>query len=112
MTLTNVLFVRIRNPEGKYLGGDAKSMDFVDDIKKAIIFDCRRDHIDEQLEYIHMTQGLILEVVPVDLKEIHETCDRCGKLVFSFQAFYDGDQYLCEECRSGSLRGRGRLYRS
>lgn len=102
MTLSTPLFVRIRNSEGKYLGGEPKQMDFVDDINTAIIFDCRRDHIAQQLEHIRLTQGLVLEVVPVDLKEIHETCDRCGRLVFSFQAFFDGEQYLCGECRSGS----------
>jgi hypothetical protein len=112
MTATYALFVRIRTAEGKYLGGDVESMNFFDDINKAIIFDCRRDHIEQQLEHIRLTQGIVLEVVPIDPKEIHETCDRCGRLVFSFQAFYDGEQYLCGECRSGSVGGRGRTYRS
>jgi formylmethanofuran dehydrogenase subunit E len=100
MTATDALFVRIRNAEGKYLGGEAKSMSFFDDINKAIVFDCRRDHIEQQLEYMFLTQGIVLEVVPVNPKEIHETCDRCGRLVLSFQAFFDGKQYLCEACRN------------
>jgi hypothetical protein len=99
MTATNTLFVRIRNAEGKYLGKAVESMDFYEDINKAIVFDCRRDRIEQQLELIRLTRGIALEIVPVDPKEIHETCDRCGKLVLSFQAFYDGDQYLCLECR-------------
>ena len=99
------LFVRIRNAEGKYLGGEAKNPGFVDEINKAIIFDCNRYPIEEQLKHVSLTQGIILELVPVDPKEIQETCDRCGRLVLSFEAFFDGEHYLCEECRSGSLPG-------
>ncbi len=100
MTVGNALFVRIRNSEGKYLGGEAKKMDFFDDINKAIVFDCRRDHIEQQIEYIRITQGITLEAVPVDPKEIHETCDGCGRMAMSFQLFFDGKQYLCGECRA------------
>jgi len=100
MTTTDALFARIRNAEGKYLGWETEGLGFFDDINKAIIFDCRRDHPEEHLEYLRLTQGLGLEVVPVDPKETHETCDRCGRLVLSFQAFFDGRQYLCAACRN------------
>ncbi len=109
MTASNCLFVRIRNSEGKYLGGDARKMDFYDDINRAIIFDCRRDRIDQQIEYIRITQGIVLEPVPVDPKEIHETCDRCGRLALSFQMFYDGERYLCGECRNAGSTSSGRV---
>ena len=99
MTAAGALFVRIRNAEGKYLGGEETSMSFFDDIGKAIVFDCRRDDIEGQLEYLFLTQGVLLEVVPVDPREIHETCDRCGRLVLSFQAFFDGKQSCCAACR-------------
>ena len=99
---TKALFVRIRNAEGKYLGGEAGGMAFHDDIRKAIIFDCRRDRIEEQLEFIRLTQGITLTAEPVDPKEIHETCDRCGKMALSFQMFFDGENYLCAECRGAA----------
>jgi hypothetical protein len=105
---STALFVRIRNSEGKYLGGEAKRMNFCDDINKAVIFDCRRDRIEQQLEYIRLTQGMVLEAEPVDPKEIHETCDRCGRLALAFRVFFDGERYLCGECRgstSGGLQG-------
>jgi hypothetical protein len=100
MTAPNALFVRIRNAEGKYLGGQAGSMAFLDDINKAIVFDCRRDYIDQHLEYLRRTHGLVLELVPVGPEEIHETCDRCGGLAMSSQVFFDGRQYLCAACRN------------
>lgn len=100
MTAPNALFVRIRNAEGKYLAGESGSMGFTKDINRAIIFDCRRDQIDAQLELIRSAQGVTLEVVPVDPNEIHETCDHCGKFVFSFQAFFDGQKFLCPECQA------------
>jgi hypothetical protein len=109
MTAPNALFVRVRNSEGKFLGGEPSKMDFFDDINRAIIFDCRRDRIQQQIEYIRLTQGIVLEAVPVDPKEIHETCDRCGRLTLSFQMFFDGEHYLCGECRGGGAGGRGRL---
>jgi hypothetical protein len=99
---STAMFVRIRNPEGKYLGGEVKKMGFYDDIKRAIIFDCRRDRIEQQLEYVRLVQGIKLEVEPVDPKEIHESCDRCGRLALSFQMFFDGEQYLCRECRGSA----------
>jgi hypothetical protein len=99
VTATNALFVRIRNPEGRYLGGEGTHLAFLDDINKAIVFDCRRDHIEVQLEYLRLNRGIELEVIPVDPKEIHETCDRCGRLVLPFQAYFDGSQYFCNTCR-------------
>jgi hypothetical protein len=99
MATTKALFVRIRNAEGKYLGGEAQTLGFCDDIKKAIVFDCRRDRVEEQLEYVRLTHGVVLEAVPVDPQEIHETCDRCGRLRLPFQMFFDGSHYLCEQCR-------------
>jgi hypothetical protein len=109
MTAANALFVRIRNAEGKYLGGRTDKMDFFDDINRAIVFDCRRDHIEQQIEQIRLSHGLVLEAVPVDPKEIHETCDRCGRLALSFQMFFDGEQYLCADCSPRGPVGRGRL---
>ncbi len=99
MTGADVLFVRIRNAEGKYLCGDARGMTFLEDISKALVFDCRRHGIQQQLEHLREAQGILLEPVPVDPKEIHETCDGCGRLLLSFQVFFDGKQYLCSECR-------------
>ena len=99
------LFVRIRDLEGRYLSGGAREMVFCDDIQKAIVFDCRREHIDEQLEYLRRAKGIVLQAEPVDPKEIHEKCDRCGHLALSFHMFFDGQQYLCGKCRdSGSAR--------
>jgi hypothetical protein len=102
---TKALFVRVRNSEGKYLAGAGGQMEFYDDIKRASIFDCRREQIEEQLEYIRLTQDIVLEAEPVDPKEIYETCDGCGRLALSFNMFFDGKRYLCEECRGKITSG-------
>jgi hypothetical protein len=99
MTAAKPLFVRIRNSEGKYLAGAGGQLEFCSDVKKARVFDCRRDEVEHQLSYIRLTQGISLEAEPVDPKEIHETCDRCGRLALSFQMYFDGKRYLCAECR-------------
>ena len=106
MTVAKPLFVRVRNSEGEYLAGAGGQMEFCSDIKRARIFDCRRDQVELQIGYVRLTQGLALEAEPVDPKEIHETCDRCGRLALSFQIYFDGKRYLCGECRrsiSGDL---------
>jgi hypothetical protein len=99
------LFVRVRNPEGRYLGGEPGKLEFYDDINRATIFDFRRDRIEQQLEYIRLVQGMELKAEPVDAKEIHESCDQCGNLALAFRMFFDGERYVCEECRDTTPRG-------
>ncbi len=101
MTVPNALFVRIRNSEGKYLGGKPPKVEFVEDINKAIIFDCRREGL--QIEQLGLPEGMALEAVPVEATEIRETCDRCGRPALSAQMFFDGEHYLCRECKSGGF---------
>jgi hypothetical protein len=105
MTAGKPLFVRVRNLEGKYLAGGGVQMEFCDDIKKARVFDCRRDQVEEQLAYLRLAHGIVLEVQPVDPMEIHEVCDRCGRMALSFQMYFDGKHYLCTECRASVANG-------
>jgi hypothetical protein len=102
MAVANALFVRIRNAEGKYLGGQAPSFGFFEDINQAITFDCRRDDLERRLEDLRLAYGIVLEAVPVDPKEIHESCDLCGRLLLPWRAFFDGRQYLCPACRDAA----------
>ena len=74
-------------------------MVFSDDVSKAIVFDCRREDVETQLYYLRLTRGVMLKAEPVDPSEIHETCDRCGHLALSFHMFFDGQHYLCPDCR-------------
>ena len=77
-------------------------MGFLDDVSKAIIFDCRREHIERQLGHLHLRQGVAFEAETVDLKEMHECCDRCGRSTLSSKMFFDGKRYLCGDCK-GSI---------
>lgn len=86
-------------PKASTLAGAPGNISFSKDINQAIIFDCRRDQFDAQLELIRSTQGVTLEVVPVAASELHETCDRCGRFVMSYHAFFDGEKFLCPKCR-------------
>ena len=105
MTMAKPLFVRVRNSEGQYLVGTGGQLEFCSDIKKARVFDCRRDQVEYQLAWVRLAHGISLEAEPVDPKEIYETCDRCGRLALSFQIFFDGKRYLCAECRDSSSSG-------
>jgi hypothetical protein len=92
--------VRIRNPEGKYLAGKDAEWGFSEDSSKALVFDYARHHVAEQLEIIRQSQGLTLEAVEVDPKEVLESCDACHQLFSPFNVIFDGKTFLCRECRS------------
>ena len=90
--------VRIRNSEGKYLAGDMAGWGFSGDCSKAIVFDYVGHRVAEQLEVIRKIQGLVLEAVEVDPKEVLETCDGCTRLVSPFSIFFDGKSFVCPQC--------------
>jgi hypothetical protein len=92
------LKVRIRNTDGKYLSGDLSNWGFSDDSSRALIFDYSRHQVAEQLEELRLTRGIVLEAVPVDPKEVYETCDHCRRFMTAFATFFDGQRFLCFEC--------------
>jgi len=94
--------VRIRNTEGKYLSGDLSDWGFSEDPSKGIVFDYLRHQVAEQLEQIRLTRGIVLEAVPVDPKEVFETCDQCKRFATAFGTFFDGNRFLCLECLAQS----------
>ena len=90
--------VRIRNSEGKYLAGKDTGWGFSEDASKAIVFDYVAHHVAEQLEILRESQGVYLEAVEVDPKEVLECCDACKRLVSPFSVVFDGHSFLCLEC--------------
>ncbi len=101
--------VFIRNSRGKYLAQDANGLFFTEDRSVALVFDYRADSVAEQLEVIGSTYGVDLAADPVPPEEIYETCDRCKDLFMPFMTFFDGQQFLCADCRR---RASGRSGRS
>ena len=106
MTKGLALKVRIRNAAGQYLAGDPSNFGFSWDISRAIVFDYDGHRVAEQLEYIRASQGLALEVVPVDPREVYETCDRCERLMTSYTAYFDGAGFYCPDCRANAGASR------
>ena len=90
--------VRIRNSEGKYLAGKEAGWGFSEDASKAIVFDYLAHHVAQQLEILREAQGVYLEAVEVDPREVLETCDTCKKLVSPFSVVFDGKTFSCLEC--------------
>ena len=96
--------VFIRNAQGKYLAQDANGLFFTDDRSSALVFDYRSDAVQEQLGLIREKHGIPLAAEPVPPEEIYETCDQCQDFFMPFMTFFDGNQFLCPECRSRLLR--------
>ena len=104
MTEIEDIKVRIRNADGNYLTGDSVRCCFTADCAKALLFDYVGDGIEQKLELIARTQGLILKAVPVEAKEFLETCDSCQRLIATSRAFFDGTVFLCPACKRRTKR--------
>lgn len=91
--------VVIRNAHGEYLTENDSGVFFTDDRSQATVFNFRSDQVQEQLDLILKTQGIPLVADPVPLEEIYETCDRCKELFMPSMTFFDGQQFLCPDCR-------------
>ena len=93
------MMVRIRNRDGQYLARDPRDWKFSADSAKALVLDYSEDQVAAQLRVIQRACGLTLQVVPVDPREVHETCDQCGCVEAAWVVFFDGRSFLCESCR-------------
>jgi len=100
--------VRIRNAHGKYLAVRGTDLFFTEDAAAALVLGYEEDQVAEQLETLRLTQGVVLDPVPVPLEEIYETCDRCRELFVPSMTFFDGTEFVCAECRHPAPRRRAR----
>ena len=91
--------VFIRDARGKYLAQDANGLFFTEDRSAAMVFNYRADGVPEQLDTIQKNHGIALAADPVPPQEIYETCDRCRDLFMPFMTYFDGNQFLCPDCR-------------
>ena len=100
-----VIRVVLRSPDGTYLAGGPEAWRYTSERDEAHVFDYERDHIAEQLGKLEREHGLALSVVPVDPRERYEVCDSCGLRVMAMRAFFDGQNYLCPDCRKKLTSG-------
>ncbi len=91
--------VLIVNDDGQYLAGTATHWEFTDDRSKATIFDYMEDRVEERIEMVRRAHGRVWIAVRLDSREVYEFCDRCGHRMRAFRAFFDGQQFLCSDCR-------------
>ena len=91
--------VFIVNDDGQYLAGTATSWEFTDDRSKARVFDYLGDRVAERIELIRKVQGRVWIAVKLDPREVYEFCDQCGRRMLAARAFFDGQRFLCADCR-------------
>ena len=91
--------VLIVNDDGQYLAGTASDWEFTDDRSKAKVFDYWADRVAERIDLIRRVHGRVWIAVKLDPREVYEFCDQCGRRMRAFQAFFDGQQFLCCVCR-------------
>ena len=91
--------VYIRGQDGAYLMGSGAEWEFTTDRKKATVFDYLGDRIAEQVDGLRREHGISLKVELIDPREVHESCDECEQLISPTKAFFNGEKFLCSDCR-------------
>jgi hypothetical protein len=91
--------VYIRGEDGAYLTGAGTEWEFTTDRRKATVFDSLHDRVAEQVEGLRRNHGILLKVEVIDPREVHESCDQCEQLISPAKAFFDGEKFLCSDCR-------------
>lgn len=93
--------VLIVNDDGQYLAGTAFDWEFTDERSKARVFDYQADRVAERIELVRKAQGKVWIAVRVAPGEVWEHCDRCGRRLRALGTFFDGQRFLCGDCRDG-----------
>jgi hypothetical protein len=94
--------VLIVNQDGLYLAGTATEWEFTEDRSRAKVFDYLQDHVGDLINLVRKVHGMVWIAVKLDAAEAYEFCDRCGTRTPPVQAFFDGKQFLCPDCRAGN----------
>jgi hypothetical protein len=90
--------VLIRNLDCEYIVGKNGRWGLTRDRSKATAFDYLRDQVEEQLQVLRKTSGLVLVAEARDPREAYETCDRCSRRLLPLNAHFDGKLFLCPCC--------------
>lgn len=91
--------VLIVNEDGQYLAGTATEWEFTEERTRARVFDYADDHVASILKLVKNIYGTVWIAVKLDPSEAYEFCDRCGSRMSSLRAFFDGERFICPECR-------------
>jgi hypothetical protein len=95
--------VLIINDDGQYLAGTATEWEFTEDRARAKVFDYVGDRVAEQIDLVRRAHGRVWIAVKLDPLEVYEFCDRCGCRMRAFRAYFDGQQFVCQDCKNTAL---------
>lgn len=92
--------VVIVDGQGRFLAEDANGLFFTEQRSGALVFRYRADRVQEQIETLRRTSGIVLVPDPVLPEEVYETCDACKEFFMPHMVFFDGTLFLCADCRN------------
>ena len=92
--------VLIVNDDGQYLTGTYNVWEFTEDRSKATIFDYVEDQVADKIELVRKVRGRVWIAVKLDPREVYEFCDVCGRRTRAFRMYFDGQRFLCADCRT------------
>jgi hypothetical protein len=99
------LKVLIVNEHGQYLAGTATRWEFTEDRSRAKVFDYDKDRVPEQIRLVKRAHGMVWIAVKLDPREGYEFCDRCGTRSMPRHLYFNGQQFLCRDCKAEPDRG-------
>ena len=99
MNERSIIKVLIRTADGRYLAREGKSWKLTEDRTEAAAFDYPILNLADQIAGVPNGFGSVFILVPAEALKADEICDRCGRAISPSKAFFDGDQFLCPECR-------------
>jgi hypothetical protein len=78
---------------------EPKNWGFIADRSKASLFACAGEQVTAQPAATRKRTGRALKILCVDSSQFYETCDRCKRQRLPFDLYFDGDKFLCRDCR-------------
>ena len=72
----------------------------VEERSRAIVLDYFADRVEQKIAIIQENSGIVFRPVSLPPTEVYETCDGCKSLVMPRDAFFDGCQFLCPDCKA------------
>ena len=100
MSASDIIRVFIRDCHGHYLSSSGGKWALTADRALAHVFDYHGDQVARQLEQAQRDLGVVWVAVPLDPREVSESCDPCGRKLPVRDTYFDGTRFLCPACRT------------
>jgi len=94
--------VLLHTLEGRDLVRKGEAWSLTNDGFKAELFDYPNPELANELRELLRAHGSTFDTGLLDALQTYEICDRCGQMLRPMKAFFDGEQFVCPQCKAGA----------